>query len=163
MLTGLIPLHFNDCLPFSVFSIADINKINSADFNTRLMFGSLTFVTPRSTILTTRFCLFEISTNGIKSSRAYPFCLLFQSMFAHSRKAYFPRSGSGMRISTQEYHPMACESKSCRYSANSMGISCAEFKFVPQYTFSMIDYFHHVHCLTIRRTAIARKHRDEIK
>jgi hypothetical protein len=26
MLTGLIPLHFNDCLPFSMFTIADINQ-----------------------------------------------------------------------------------------------------------------------------------------
>jgi hypothetical protein len=29
MLTGLIPLHFDDPLPFSMFTIADINKINS--------------------------------------------------------------------------------------------------------------------------------------
>ena len=36
MLTGLIPLHFDDCLPFSMFTIADINKINSADFNQTL-------------------------------------------------------------------------------------------------------------------------------
>jgi len=62
MLTGLIPLHFDDCLPFRMFTIADINKINSADFNTRLTFGSLTLVTPRSTIRTTRFCLFDVST-----------------------------------------------------------------------------------------------------
>ena len=63
MLTGLIPIHFDDCLPFSMFTIADISKIKSADFNTRLTFGSLTLVTPRSTILITRFCLFEVSTN----------------------------------------------------------------------------------------------------
>jgi hypothetical protein len=36
MLTGLIPLHFDDCLPFSMFAIADISKINSADFNKTL-------------------------------------------------------------------------------------------------------------------------------
>ena len=36
MLTGLIPLHFDDCLPFSMFTIADISKINSADFNQTL-------------------------------------------------------------------------------------------------------------------------------
>ena len=37
MLTGLIPRHFDDCLPFSMFTIADINTI--------LTFGSLTLVT----------------------------------------------------------------------------------------------------------------------
>jgi len=36
MLTGLIPLLFDDCLPFSMFTIADISKINSADFNQTL-------------------------------------------------------------------------------------------------------------------------------
>ena len=35
-LTRLIPRHFDDCLPFSMFTIADINKINSADFNQTL-------------------------------------------------------------------------------------------------------------------------------
>ena len=44
MLTGLIPPHFDDPLPFSMFTIADINKINSADFNTKLTFGSVTLV-----------------------------------------------------------------------------------------------------------------------
>jgi hypothetical protein len=110
-LTGLIPPHFYDCLPFILFTIADYLKFQPTEFK----------------------------------------------MFAQLRKAYLPRSDSGMGKYIQEYHPISCESKSCRYPANRVCISCAEFKFFPQYTFSMIDDFHHVHCLTIRRTAIARK------
>ncbi len=47
MLTGLIPLHCDGSLSFSMFTMADINKINSADFNTRLTFGVITIIVPQ--------------------------------------------------------------------------------------------------------------------
>ena len=74
---------------FCMFTISDINKISSADFSSILTFGSLIIVTLRSTILTTRFCLFEVSTK--LNSR----CLC-------SRERHIS-SGSWMRISAQEY------------------------------------------------------------
>jgi hypothetical protein len=40
---------------------------------------------------------------------------------------------------------MACESKTCRYSTNSMGITCAEFKSIairrPLYPTHFVDQF----------------------
>ncbi len=58
---------------------------------------------------------------------------------------------------------MVCESKTCRYPANGVGISCTEFKSISQHSFSVIDDFHNVHCLTVRGTAIAGKHGDEMR
>ncbi len=67
--TGLHPSHFDEPEPLNIFATADINNINSADFSAKLTFGSFTLVTPRSTILTNLFCLFEVSTSWIKESR----------------------------------------------------------------------------------------------